>query len=148
MVCTLLANFNIKKQRTSALAFVEIGLSLCLKHNLNDDNVREPGMTEEMWLDYRKTWRTLLYQLVLLSSTVGYVFGSVLFFEDLPLSDVALETVPMLPLSVSRELAKLCILKGQSGASPESLMQDLQKSYRQLPKDLYLAALIEEQVMA
>ncbi|KAK8013761.1 hypothetical protein PG991_009354 [Apiospora marii] len=158
-ICTLLANFNIKKKRANALAFVEIGLSLCLKHNLNDDNVREPGMTEDTWLNYRKTWRALLYQSVLLSSTLGYVFGSALFFEEMPLSGVALETVSMLPLAVSRELTKLCLLKanisrmdftlkGQAGASPKSLGQDLQQWYRQLPKDLYLAALIEEQAIA
>lgn len=155
-VCTLLANFNIKSKRTTALAFVEIGLSLCMKHNLNDDNFREPGMAEDTWFNHRKTWRTLLFQSLFLSSTLGYVFGGGLFFEEFPLSDVALETVPMLQITVSRELTKLCILKanisrmdftlkGQTAASPGSLMQDLQEWYRQLPNDLYLAALIEEQ---
>ncbi|KAK8133539.1 hypothetical protein PG984_005551 [Apiospora sp. TS-2023a] len=156
-VCTLLANFNIKSKRTTALAFVEIGLSLCMKHNLNDDNFREPGMAEDTWFNHRKTWRTLLFQSLLLSSTLGYVYGGGLFFEEFPLSDVALETVPMLHITVSRELTKLCLLKanisrmdftlkGQTAASPGSLMQDLQEWYRQLPNDLYLAALIEEQV--
>ncbi|KAK8025345.1 hypothetical protein PG990_003168 [Apiospora arundinis] len=155
-VCTLLANFNIKNKRTTALAFVEIGLSLCMKHNLNDDNFREPGMAEDTWFNHRKTWRTLLFQSLLLSSTLGYVFGGGLYFEEFPLSDVELETVPMLQITVSRELTKLCILKasisrmdftlkGQTAASPGALMQDLQEWYRQLPNDLYLAALIEEQ---
>ncbi|KAK8013451.1 hypothetical protein PG991_009044 [Apiospora marii] len=155
-VCTLLANFNIMNKRTTALAFVEIGLSLCIKHNLNDNNFREPGMSEDAWFNHRKTWRTLLFQSLLLSSTLGYVFGSGLYFEEFPLSDVELETVPMLPITVSRELTKLCLLKanisrmdftlkGQTAASPGVLMQDLQQWYRQLPDDLYLAALIEEQ---
>ncbi|KAK6860927.1 hypothetical protein PG995_004563 [Apiospora arundinis] len=126
-VCTLLANFNIKNQRTTALAFVEIGLSL-----------------------------TLLFQSLLLPSTLGYVFGGGLYFEEFPLSDVELETVPMLQTTVSRELTKLCILKanisrmdftlkGETATSPGVLMQDLQEWYRQLPNDLYLAALIDEQ---
>ncbi|KAK8094891.1 hypothetical protein PG997_001576 [Apiospora hydei] len=155
-VCTLLANFNIKSKRSTALAFVEIGLSLCMKHNLNDDNFREPGMSEDTWFNHRKTWRTLLFQSLLLSSTLGYVFGGGLFFEEFPVSDVELETVPMLQITVSRELTKLCIvkanisrmdftLKGQTAVSPKSLMQDLQEWYRQLPNDLYLGALIDEQ---
>ncbi|KAK7977020.1 hypothetical protein PG988_004510 [Apiospora saccharicola] len=156
-VCTLLANFNIKSKRTTALAFVEIGLSLCMKHNLNDDNFREPGMAEDTWFNHRKTWRTLLFQSLFLSSTLGYVYGGGLFFEEFPLTDVVLETVPMLHITVSRELTKLCLLKanisrmdftlkGQTAANPGSLMQDLQEWYRQLPSDLYLAALIDEQV--
>ncbi|KAK7947894.1 uncharacterized protein PG986_008780 [Apiospora aurea] len=155
-VCTLLANFNIKSKRSTALAFVEIGLSLCMKHNLNDNNFREPGMSEETWFNHRKTWRTLLFQSLFLSSTLGYVFGGGLFFEEFPVSDVELETVPMLQITVSRELTKLCIvkanisrmdftLKGETAASPRSLMQGLQEWYRQLPNDLYLAALIDEQ---
>ncbi|KAK8087360.1 hypothetical protein PG994_002334 [Apiospora phragmitis] len=155
-VCTLLANYNIKSKRITALAFVEIGLSLCLKHNLNDDNFREPGLSEDTWFNHRKTWRTLLFQSLLLSSTLGYVFGGGLFFEEFPVSDVELETVPMLHITVSRELTKLCILKaniyrmdfsirGQITASPGSMMQDLQEWYRQLPNGLYLGALIEEQ---
>ncbi|KAK8108068.1 uncharacterized protein PG998_010081 [Apiospora kogelbergensis] len=156
-VCTLLATFNIKNQRTTALAFVEIGLSLCMTHNLNDDNFREPGMAADTWFNHRKTWRTLLFQSTLLSSTLGYVFGDGLFFEEFPLSGVELETIPMLQITVSRELTKLCILKanisrmdfalkGQSAASPGVLMQDLQEWYRQLPNDMYLAALIDEKV--
>ena len=156
-VCTLLATFNIKNQRTTALAFVEIGLSLCMTHNLNDDNFLEPGMAADTWFNHRKTWRTLLFQSTLLSSTLGYVFGDGLFFEEFPLSGVELETIPMLQITVSRELTKLCILKanisrmdfalkGQSAASPGVLMQDLQEWYRQLPNDMYLAALIDEKV--
>ncbi|KAK7928785.1 hypothetical protein PG985_005783 [Apiospora marii] len=155
-VCTLLANFNIMNKRTTALAFVEIGLSLCMKHNLNDDNFREPGMAEDACINHRKTWRTLLFQSLLLSSTLGYIFGSGLYFEEFPLSDVELETVPMLQITVSRELKKLCLLKakisrmdftlkGQIAARPGVLIEDLQQWYRQLPNDLYLAALIEEQ---
>ncbi|KAK8869196.1 hypothetical protein PGQ11_007774 [Apiospora arundinis] len=155
-VCTLLANFNIMNKRTTALAFVEIGLSLCMKHNLNDNNFREPGMAEGTWFNHRKTWRTLLFQSLLLSSTIGYIFGSGLYFEEFPLSDVELETVPMLQITVSRELTKLCLLKanisrmdfalkGQTAASPGVLMQDLQQWYKHLPNDLYLAALVEEQ---
>ncbi|KAK8093245.1 nitrate assimilation regulatory protein nira protein [Apiospora kogelbergensis] len=93
-VCTLLATFNIKNQRTTALAFVEIGLNLCMTHNLNDDNFREPGMAADTWFNHRKTWRTLLFQSTLLSSTLGYVFGGVLYFEDFPLSEVELERFP------------------------------------------------------
>ncbi|KAK7921640.1 hypothetical protein PG985_009662 [Apiospora marii] len=155
-VCTLLANFNIKSKRTTALAFVEIGLSLCMKHNLSDHNFREPGMAQDTWINHRKTWRTLLFQSLLLSSSLGYVYGGGLFFDEFPVSDVALETVPMLHINVSRELTKLCLLKanisrmdftlqGQAAASPGLLMQDLQEWYRKLPNDLYLAALIEEQ---
>lgn len=156
-VCTLLANFNIKSKRTTALAFVETGLSLCTKHNLHDDNVREPGMAEDTWFNHRKVWQTLLFQSLLLSSTLGYVYGGGLFFEEFPLWEVALETVPMLHISVSRELTKLCLLKasisrmdfslkGQAAASPRLLMQDLQEWYRKLPDDLSLAALIDEHV--
>ncbi|KAK8011925.1 GroES-like protein [Apiospora arundinis] len=155
-VCTLLANFNIKNKRTGALAFVEIGLSLCTKHNIYDDDFHEPRIAEDTWPSHCKPWRALLFQSLLLSSTLSYVSGGGLYFEELALSDVELETVPILQISVSRELTKLCILKaniirmdftlkGRPAASPGTLMQELQNWYRQLPNDLYLAALMGEQ---
>ena len=155
-VSTLLANFNIKNKRTTALAFVEIGLNLCLQHNLNDSNVREPGMAEHTWINHRKTWRTLLFQSLFLSSTLGYISGGSLYFEELTVLDIELEALPMLQITASRELTKLCILlakisrmdfslNGQPAVSSMCMMQELQGWHRQLPKELSLAALIEEQ---
>ncbi|KAK6859270.1 hypothetical protein PG995_005123 [Apiospora arundinis] len=152
-VCTLLANFNIKNKRTGALAFVEIGLSLCTKYNIYDDDFHEPRIAEDTWSSHCKPWRALLFQSLLLSSTLTYVSGGGLYFEELALSDVEIETVPILQISVFRDLTKLCILKanitrmdftlkGRAAASPGTLMQELQNWYRQLPNDLYLAALM------
>ena len=155
-VCTLLAHYNIERRRTTALAFVEIGFSLCRAHDLHDRNIREPGMAEDTWLNLRKTWRTLIFQSSFLSSTLGYISGSGLSFEGFPLSEVQLETAPLLQITVSKELTKLCLLnasiarmdftlKEQTARSTASLMKDLQDWYSQIPEELHIAALTKKQ---
>ncbi|KAK8880263.1 nitrate assimilation regulatory protein nirA [Apiospora arundinis] len=154
-VCTLLAHYNIEKKRTIALAFVETGLSLCMMHNLNDGYSHELCMTEDALLNLRKTWRTLLFQSSFLSSTLGYISGSGLFFEALPSSEIKLETTPPLQITVSKELTKLCLLnaqiarmdftlKEQAPGSTTSQMKDLQDWYSQIPEELHVAALHRE----
>ncbi|KAK6850389.1 hypothetical protein PG987_000023 [Apiospora arundinis] len=134
----------------------EQAASLCTKYNIYDDDFHEPRIAEDTWSSHCKPWRALLFQSLLLSSTLTYVSGGGLYFEELALSDVEIETVPILQISVFRDLTKLCILKanitrmdftlkGRAAASPGTLMQELQNWYRQLPNDLYLAALMGEQ---
>ncbi|KAF9766544.1 hypothetical protein IL306_001033 [Fusarium sp. DS 682] len=82
-VCALLAMYNIMNKATVSLAYIgsstraplrglisfdksnsvriEIGLNMSKKHNLNDKYYHYPGLSPEEWVDYRKTWRTLLF---------------------------------------------------------------------------------------
>lgn len=108
LYCTAMNHFE--RRRTTTLAFVEIGFSLCKAHDLHDRNIREPGVAEDTWLNLRKAWRTLISQSSFLSSTLGYISGNGPSFEGLPLSEVQLETAPLLQITASKELAKLCLL--------------------------------------
>ncbi|PNP60603.1 hypothetical protein FNYG_14665 [Fusarium nygamai] len=82
-VCALLAMYNIMNKATVSLAYIgsspqfplrgltsfdksnpvctEIGLNMSKKHNLIDRCYHYPGLSPEEWVDYRRTWRTLLF---------------------------------------------------------------------------------------
>lgn len=80
-VCTLLAMFNIMNKATVSVAYVgksilarcrsldcyvaksglEVGLGMSRRHSLNDRTYVFPGLTEAQWLDYRRSWRCLIF---------------------------------------------------------------------------------------
>jgi hypothetical protein len=39
----------------------EMGLGLCHRFGLNYGHSRHPGLSDSVWLDYRKAWRTLMF---------------------------------------------------------------------------------------
>lgn len=133
-VCTLLAMYNIMNKATVSLAYIgsysfspqdvisfdrvnfvciDVGLSMSKRHNLNDKCYQYPGLSPEEWVDYRRTWRTLLFfsrqanpnqshrhSLTLfswLSSTLGYISGGNISFR---------EVAPVLNLDLSSPSAK------------------------------------------
>lgn len=81
-VCTLLCMYNVLNKTTAALAYsgtilfafssfssfyclltarLEIGLAMCRRFGLHLKHGRQPSMSEDVWIDYRRTWRTLVF---------------------------------------------------------------------------------------
>ncbi|KAH7302938.1 hypothetical protein B0I35DRAFT_500478 [Stachybotrys elegans] len=71
--CTLLAMYNIMNKATVSLGYIEVGLSMSKRHNLNEKLYHYPGLSPDEWADYRRTW---------LSSTLGYIPGGDISFRE------------------------------------------------------------------
>jgi len=60
--CTLLSMYNVMSKATVALAYVELGVDLCRRHQaLAGTTSRPPRLPRDEWVDMRRTWRTLLF---------------------------------------------------------------------------------------
>ncbi|KAH6874296.1 hypothetical protein B0T10DRAFT_521993 [Thelonectria olida] len=148
--CTLLAMYNIMNKATVSLAYIEVGLSMSKRHNLNDKCYHYPGLSPEEWVDYRRTWRTLLW----LSSTLGYISGGDISFR---------EVVPVLNLDLSftyatvvqTEMTKISLLNADilrmhlsseemTSQAMDSINKDLQDWHNQLPGEMHLANVCRE----
>ncbi|KAH6641192.1 hypothetical protein F5144DRAFT_642046 [Chaetomium tenue] len=82
-VCTLFAMYNILDKATVALAYVEVGLSMSKRQSSSTGACHPSMVSSEEWIDFRRTWRALLFFASLLltltswlSSTLGYISGS------------------------------------------------------------------------
>ncbi|KAL5592299.1 hypothetical protein FOBRF1_013325 [Fusarium oxysporum] len=151
-VCALLAMYNIMNKATVSLAYIEIGLNMSKKHNLNDKCYHYPGLSPEEWVDYRRTWRTLLW----LSSTLGYISGSeVSFREVVPLVDVEADHASDISHVVQTEMTKISLLnadilrmhlsiKELPSQAIASINKDLQDWHNQLPRQMHLPNLYRE----
>ncbi|QKD57570.2 uncharacterized protein FOBCDRAFT_140392 [Fusarium oxysporum Fo47] len=152
-VCALLAMYNIMNKATVSLAYIEIGLNMSKKHNLIDKCYHYPGLSPEEWVDYRRTWRTLLW----LSSTLGYISGSEISFREV----VPLIHGPfLLPFLrgatvVQTEMTKISLLnadilrmhlsfKELPSQAIASINKDLQDWHNQLPRQMHLPNLYRE----
>ncbi|KAK3351128.1 hypothetical protein B0H65DRAFT_108575 [Neurospora tetraspora] len=113
-VCTLLAFFNVMNKATISLAWLELGMSMSRQFGLNTSILLHDERTDKM-IDYRKTWRTLMFISSWLSSTLGYISGSTGsdFQKFVPIADVE----PHYPLAVTetvqREMTKISLLKAE-----------------------------------
>ncbi|KOS17375.1 hypothetical protein ESCO_006540 [Escovopsis weberi] len=133
-VCSLLAVYNVMGKATVSLAYVEIGLGLCRRFGLNKGSSPHHTLSEGSWIDYRKTWRTLMFLSSWLSTTLGYIS------VELPrnTSDV-----------VQTEIAKICVLKANilrvhlavddiTAPALQLIVQDLQDWYTHLRPEMRL----------
>ncbi|QUC21010.1 uncharacterized protein UV8b_05251 [Ustilaginoidea virens] len=143
-VCSLLAQYNIMSKEMIALAYVETGLSWCKLHGTSGQACRPASIPRLEWSDLRKTWRTLVFFSSWLSSTLGYMSGNAWVAERSMLSDMKAEDPTDVSDVVQTEMARICILKADilrmhlvfqelSMKSIETIMQDLQRWYEELP---------------
>ncbi|EAA32473.1 hypothetical protein GE21DRAFT_7520 [Neurospora crassa] len=113
-VCAMLAFFNVMNKATISLAWVELGMSMSRQFGLNTSILLRDEQNDHM-IDYRKTWRTLMFFSSWLSSTLGYISGSTGsdFQKFVPIADVE----PYYPLQVTetvqREMTKISLLKAE-----------------------------------
>ncbi|KAH6971648.1 hypothetical protein BKA56DRAFT_495126 [Ilyonectria sp. MPI-CAGE-AT-0026] len=153
-VCALLAMYNIMNKATVSLAYIDVGLSMSKRHNLNDKCYDYPGLSPEEWVDYRRTWRTLFW----LSSTLGYISGGgVSFREVAPLMDVEADHSCDISHIVQTEMTKISLLnadilrmhlssKEMTSQAMDSIDKDLQDWHNQLPSQMHLANLCRQDV--
>lgn len=60
--CTLLGMFHLMNKATLALAYIELGMDLCRRHQIHVESATcPPGLSNKEWMDGKRTWKTLLF---------------------------------------------------------------------------------------
>ncbi|KAK4238271.1 hypothetical protein C8A03DRAFT_43965 [Achaetomium macrosporum] len=155
-VCTLFAMYYIMDKATAALAYVEVGLSMSKRQSQNTGVCHPSMVSTEDWLDFRRTWRALLFFSSWLSSTLGYISGadnSDEFAKVLPVADQDHDSYnPELGEIIQAEMTKLTLLKAGILRSHlavreltmlgmDGIIRELQDWYGQLPEQIKLSSL-------
>jgi hypothetical protein len=154
-VCTLFAMYNILNKATVALAYVEVGLSMSKRQSQSTGACHPSMMSSEEWIDFRRTWRALLFFASWLSSTLGYISGSddSEFAKLLPIAEQDHDSYSAeLGELVQAEMTKISLLQagilrkhlavqelttlGMDGA-----IRELQEWHGQLPEAMQLQSL-------
>ncbi|KAK2070011.1 hypothetical protein P8C59_004548 [Phyllachora maydis] len=129
----MLCMYNVMTKAMAALGYVEVGMSMC-----------------------RTTWRTLLFLSGWLSSTLGYISASELTFEDI-LTSIEPDADHMSAVAelVQTEMIKISLLSGNilkmhlasrdfDKHTVECIIRDLQEWHNQLPPQIQLGKLSEQ----
>ncbi|KAK1752920.1 nitrogen assimilation transcription factor nit-4 [Echria macrotheca] len=93
-VCAMMALYNVLVKSTTALGYIEMGMVLSRKYKINPRFSYTLPRKECPGEDYRRTWRTLLFLAGWLSSTLGYLSGSIDHAFDQAFQDL----VPIAPV--------------------------------------------------
>ncbi|KAI1429321.1 hypothetical protein F5Y12DRAFT_710226 [Xylaria sp. FL1777] len=142
-VCTLLCMYNVFGKATVSLAYSDVGLGMCDRYGLHCQQRQLGGITDSTWIDYRKTWRTLVFLSTWLAASLGYKTGNYEVLQRV-VSSSQLQTD-----MVQIEMTKIAVLKAKIlhmhlafkylAAEPlNSMIQDLQDWYEQLPPQMQL----------
>ncbi|KAK7942524.1 uncharacterized protein PG986_011637 [Apiospora aurea] len=153
-VCALFVLYNIFARATVALAYIEVGLSLCHQFGIDKPASSYQG-EHEQWSEYRRTWRTLLFFSGWLASSLGYVSGDDTLVRAIPLSEFELENPSDITQVVQNELVKISLLElriirmqeafgEHSVLSVASTRADLNSWYSDLPEMMSLARLSQD----
>ncbi|KAK7932604.1 hypothetical protein PG985_003316 [Apiospora marii] len=156
-VCALFVLYNIFARSTVALAYIEVGLSLCHQFGIDKPAGSYHGNLEQ-WSEYRRAWRTLLFFSGWLASSLGYISGDDTVIRALPLSEIELGNpadITQAFAAAQNELVKISLLKlriirmqeafgEHSVLSVASTRSDLQSWYSNLPQLLSLAGFSQE----
>ncbi|KAK7975388.1 hypothetical protein PG989_013851 [Apiospora arundinis] len=150
-VCALFVLYNVFAKSTVALAYIEVGLSLC--HQFGIDKPASPSQGEQMQRsEYRRTWRTLLFFSGWLSATLGYISGDDTLVRAIPLSEIEPENPSDINQVAQSELVKISLLKlriirmqeafgEHSVLSVASTRSDLKSWYNNLPPAVSIASI-------
>ncbi|KXX73636.1 Nitrogen assimilation transcription factor nit-4 [Madurella mycetomatis] len=147
-VCTLYALYNIMNKATVALAYVEVGLSMSRKQATS--HASSLSISESV--DFRRTWRTLVFFSSWLSSTLGYIssvddsaFGELVPIAEQDADNYSAEVGEL----VQAEITKISLLKADilrthlaveelSTPSMNSIREVLYNWHEQLPPQVQL----------
>ncbi|KAI0543322.1 hypothetical protein F4679DRAFT_569153 [Xylaria curta] len=155
-ICTLLCLYNIFGKATVSSAYVDVGLGICDRYGLHCQKRQLDGITDSMWLDYRKTWRTLCFFSTWLSTSIGYKAGNYIV-QQISASQLEVDRESNFSKVVQTEMIKIGLMKakilhlhlGSKYLSIEPLnstIQDLQDWYLELPPQMQLQSLWERNV--
>ncbi|KAI0099562.1 hypothetical protein F4776DRAFT_649935 [Hypoxylon sp. NC0597] len=156
-VCALLTLYNVFKKATVSLAYVDIGLGMCRRFGLDCKKRQLHTLTDSMWSDYRKTWRTLIFISTWLSFTLGYKSGCEEFMERISPYQLEIGDSSDVSETVQTEMAKISILKAQilrmhlafkdlTLPTIQSIVQELQHWYDGMPPVMHLNSLGQEDI--
>ncbi|KAH8647807.1 hypothetical protein BX600DRAFT_530764 [Xylariales sp. PMI_506] len=151
-VCTLLAMYNIFNKATVALAYVEVGLSICRRFGIDKIQNMSSSISQESWLEYRRAWRTLMFFSGWLASTLGYISGNDALHRNILLSEVDIGSTSTINEVVQSEMVKISLLKVKiirmhtsfgelSILSLSSMMEDLEAWHSMMPPVMAIANL-------
>ncbi|GAB1314630.1 hypothetical protein MFIFM68171_04840 [Madurella fahalii] len=150
-VCTLYALYNIMNKATVALAYVEVGLSMSRKQAASHAS----SLSASESVDFRRTWRTLVFFSSWLSSTLGYISsaGDSDFAKLVPVAEQDADNYSAeVGELVQAEITKISLLKADilrthlaveelSTRSMESIRKVLYDWHGQLPPQVQLQSL-------
>ncbi|KAI1368504.1 hypothetical protein F5Y08DRAFT_335715 [Xylaria arbuscula] len=149
-VCTLLCMYNVFAKATVSLAYADAGLGMCDRYGLHCQRCQLAGIEDSVWVDYRKTWRTLVFLSTWLSATLGYRTGNDQAFRRIiALSELHIENQAEVSEAVQTEMAKIAVLKARilhmdlafqylTPGSLNSMTRDLQDWHDKLPLQMRL----------
>ncbi|OTA67983.1 hypothetical protein K449DRAFT_419666 [Hypoxylon sp. EC38] len=156
-VCALLTLYNVFRKATASLAYVDIGLGMCRRFGLDCKKRQLSTLTDSVWSDYRKTWRTLIFISTWLSATLGYKFGCEEFLERISPSELEVGDSSDVSETVQIEMTKISILKAHilrmhltfkelTLPTIQSIVQELQQWYDGMPPVMHLNSLGQEDI--
>ncbi|CRK11388.1 hypothetical protein BN1708_010135 [Verticillium longisporum] len=119
-VCALLAMYNIMNKTTASLAYIEVGLSMSKRHNLNDKCYSYAGLSPEEWLVDVEADH---------SSDVSHIVQT-------EMTKISLLNADILRMHLSS--------KELTSQAMDSIHKDLQDWHNQLPSQMRLANLCRE----
>ncbi|KAF1810313.1 hypothetical protein P152DRAFT_94702 [Eremomyces bilateralis CBS 781.70] len=152
-VCSLLAMYNIVVKASVALEYVELGLALGNRHGMDKPEC-PPTLSAEEFLDYKRTWRTLVLFSGWLGATLGYISahanGALKLWEGE--KDIGEDGI------VQLEMVKITIIKAKivqtmpdestannaNDATIDWLRQELRTLYDGLPERMAIRNLQEQ----
>lgn len=153
-ICAMLAMYNIMDKATVALAYIEVGLGLSKRHNMNGSLFGPSTLDTEQAFDYRRTWRTLIFFSSWLSSTLGYISGShdSAFQKLVPQAQGEIDHSSDIVEIVQTEMTRISLIKAEilrvhltrkelSVAAVDAIMQVLQDWHTELPSQMHLSNL-------
>ncbi|KAK0654531.1 hypothetical protein QBC41DRAFT_57716 [Cercophora samala] len=154
-VCTLLAMYNVNNKATVALAYIEAGLTMCHRQSDSAGVCNPDQLTEQEWVEFRKTWRTLMFFNSWLASTLGYISGAddSAFEKVVPLAENEVDIYTQeLGERIQTEMTKISLLKAGilknrlaykdiTTGGMDGIIKQLEDWHGKLPNDMQLTNL-------
>ncbi|GAW22559.1 hypothetical protein ANO14919_120990 [Xylariales sp. No.14919] len=147
-VCTLLCFYNVMDKALTSLIYAEAGISLCRRFGLSNRHRGSSTLTDSMWVDYRRAWRTLIFLFNWLSASLGYKSGNQDFMMQISSSELNVDNVSDISEVVQTEMARIAVLKVKIlhmhtiykdlGWAVDAMVQDLEEWYEGLDPVLRL----------
>ncbi|KAK4171206.1 hypothetical protein QBC36DRAFT_199828 [Triangularia setosa] len=154
-VCTLLAMYNVNNKATVALAYIETGLTMCHRQSDNTGVCHPDQFTQQEWVEFRKTWRTLMFFNSWLASTLGYISGAddSAFEKVVPLAENEVDIYTKeIGEIVQTEMTKISLLKAGilknrlaykeiTTGGMDGIIKELEEWHGRLPPEMQLPTL-------
>ncbi|KAK0739462.1 hypothetical protein B0T21DRAFT_382490 [Apiosordaria backusii] len=151
-VCTLLAMYNVNNKATIALAYIETGLTMCKRQSENTGVCHPDQFTKQEWVEFRMTWRTLMFFSSWLASTLGYISGGddSAFEKVVPLAENEVDIYTKeIGEIVQAEMTKISLLKAGilknrlafkeiTAGGMDGIIKELEEWHLRLPPQMQL----------